>query len=1169
MAREVQIGTIQLATLTNGATHDINLSGFTGKPNFMMFWICGRQSAINAVGVDHSDWCIGIAHAAASGFVDNVIRNDAILALVSHAATGAANGLVDIQSVSETLVRLVNDSVLGEAQTVGYCIARFNDVYMGDFTEAGATGNVVTSPTGLNFVPKAGFFLGTNSSTFNTIAAGAAFSFGIATATEQFCHAMAARDAQTTMDTATWNVTSGAVLGIANPAAALTAAPVARASLSSFNAAPNGFTLNWAARTATARRFFYCLIGDGDFDLDTFVSSTVLNTANPRTLDFTPSAALLISSGVPANIATAVVQAHSTVGLGAAKSPTDRFAFSMRDQDNVADASITTAIRYDAIGVHAGPTGVLNGLLDISAWDNGAGGNGINFAQDDADTVAALQQLLAFRPTDYPDHFVTRGEWTPTIGPGIWTQSFDSLTTGPRRAMIVGVCGRTASGVNGISAAAYGGQAMTALGATISTAGMVTRFFVLVNPPTGVNDLEITLVGGAGTAPFAVGAIVYKHINQTTPVDNYVASSGVTNIVNFTGNVTSESGDLPMWFVAMRGNLGSAGSVDLMPAGHAERIEAIQTNVLALTGGDGIGAPSVPMGTWTSNAGAAMSDWATIAFNLNTDPEVRFKRLTAGSQSGTSDPVTASISLGADKLGIMIVTGVIESPSAPDTPVIAGWTEIGQTFWTDGAGFNARLIAYRRKDPAITTGTITINGAQVAIWNWEVYEVQSADPAGVNGAGAIVQFKVANANNTAAPAAAFDAAFGDTTNNATLIAVASGGASALMTPEAGFTPSDPIGSGYMLRTAHRLGEDATPSATLSGNRGWGIIALEIKSVHAAAGGGGTTLTVQETLHAEAVDNPALTQANTLAVQESLHAFSSEVPSLIQGYSVLVQEALHGHAAESPALVQANLLAVQEALHAHGAESFGLTQANTLAVQDAVHILASEVPGLIQQYLLAVQDALHAQVAESFGLLQGYTLGVNDANHTNAVDNIVLEFGAFLAVADALHGLTSETFALTQNYVLAVQEAHHLHGADNLALTQAHLLAVQEALHTLGSDVPSLSQTVNLAVQDTLHAHIAVAPTLSIGFILNVGKAVHQHAVDNIALIQQAVLSVQDAYHFTTAGSTIIRPEGWQPLEFLSLRLGFTKQLARNFLFPPRSIERELRIQKDISRKIGF
>lgn len=181
--------------------------------------------------------------------------------------------------------------------------------------------------------------------------------------------------------------------------------------------------------------------------------------------------------------------------------------------------------------------------------------------------------------------------------------------------------------------------------------------------------------------------------------------------------------------------------------------------------------------------------------------------------------------------------------------------------------------------------------------------------------------------------------------------------------------------------------------------------------YVAAGGGGTTLVVNDLSHTTTHDSASLVQANVLVVEELSHALSSEVPALIQGYLLAPADLAHTFSQEAPELHVAGALAVASMAHSLQHETPALVQANLLVVQELAHAHTLGSFALSQGYTLSVQKLAHALAVEAVNLMSAGILGVDGLAHALSLDPVVLTQANLLEVHDMLFGHTLSTLTL--------------------------------------------------------------------------------------------------------------------------------------------------------------
>lgn len=210
---------------------------------------------------------------------------------------------------------------------------------------------------------------------------------------------------------------------------------------------------------------------------------------------------------------------------------------------------------------------------------------------------------------------------------------------------------------------------------------------------------------------------------------------------------------------------------------------------------------------------------------------------TGGSNTDATSYATGSVTLTANRLYLISVSNR-KTGSSPDTPTITGWTQVATQL---NVAPNERCTVLRQLPGSDSTGTHTIDfgGATQLNCQWAIIEITGHDTSGTNGSGAIVQSKSGQADVTSSFSLTFDAAFGDSTNNATFGAIACNAVSAdtFITPDVNMTELTEI-SATGLEPGHqetqwKLGEEATVNWTTSSNVDSAYIIVEIKAAVAA------------------------------------------------------------------------------------------------------------------------------------------------------------------------------------------------------------------------------------------------------------------------------------------------------------------------------------------------
>ena len=121
----------------------------------------------------------------------------------------------------------------------------------------------------------------------------------------------------------------------------------------------------------------------------------------------------------------------------------------------------------------------------------------------------------------------TNHTWSHTVG-----------AAGTNRILVVGTSAESAVAVTGVT---YAAQALTKIGAQASLDGATaaTELWYLIAPPTGPNDIVVTL---SANKKLAAGATSWTGVHQTTPLGTAVFAPG--NSLSASVDVTSATGEV-------------------------------------------------------------------------------------------------------------------------------------------------------------------------------------------------------------------------------------------------------------------------------------------------------------------------------------------------------------------------------------------------------------------------------------------------------------------------------------------------------------------------------------------------------------------------------------------------------------------------------------------------
>ena len=104
---------------------------------------------------------------------------------------------------------------------------------------------------------------------------------------------------------------------------------------------------------------------------------------------------------------------------------------------------------------------------------------------------------------------------------------------GTNRLLIVGVSIRNPDAGDTVNTVSYGGTGLTRVGFIANANRSRIEIWRLVAPPTGGNNLIVTLTG-ANTAAFVVGTVSFTGVSQTAPLGTFFSATGNSNAPNVT-----------------------------------------------------------------------------------------------------------------------------------------------------------------------------------------------------------------------------------------------------------------------------------------------------------------------------------------------------------------------------------------------------------------------------------------------------------------------------------------------------------------------------------------------------------------------------------------------------------------------------------------------------------
>jgi hypothetical protein len=224
-------------------------------------------------------------------------------------------------------------------------------------------------------------------------ATGAHFGIGMATSsTNQVTLAAGADDASATMDTGSYNTDNQMHSAIGNAGGTTIQS---RIDFSSFDS--GGFTtvVDTSGFSATIQAVWVAL-SCTNVIVGNSLTRTDGNDIAISGLGWKPAAGFVISH-CGAETTTTTLKRTDKTSIGAFTSATERVAHGVRDEDNVGDSNIATAVEHDEVYVRIADTNdTVEGLMDVKSVDTG----GVTFVMDDTDPDAAFFGYALFGPAE-------------------------------------------------------------------------------------------------------------------------------------------------------------------------------------------------------------------------------------------------------------------------------------------------------------------------------------------------------------------------------------------------------------------------------------------------------------------------------------------------------------------------------------------------------------------------------------------------------------------------------------------------------------------------------------------------------------------------------------------------------------------------------------------------
>ena len=240
-------------------------------------------------------------------------------------------------------------------------------------------------------------------------------------------------------------------------------------------------------------------------------------------------------------------------------------------------------------------------------------------------TILAVTLLICLIIQRSPGQIAVNAVTTSTGD--ISSRTFSHTVAGENRLLIVGISLESGPSDKRVTSVSYAGQSLTRLGEIQSPGGDPRAdVWYLVNPPTGTNDVTVTL---QSSNKVAIGAISLTGVDQANPVSGVVTGGGSSGTPNL--SVSSKSGDLVMDVVASLASSISTGS------GQTQRWN------LDMGGSGKRGGASTKSGaSSTSMTWSGSEKWAGVGFNIVAaliPAQVSFEQQPTGTAAGeTIDP---------------------------------------------------------------------------------------------------------------------------------------------------------------------------------------------------------------------------------------------------------------------------------------------------------------------------------------------------------------------------------------------------------------------------------------------------------------------------------------------------------------------------------------------------
>ena len=411
------VGSFQTGTGTAGTNIEVNITDQFGtfQPKRVLFFWCGRDSAVDAVGGSNIHRGFGFADssssrgavasvstdAAAAMQEDHSYREDACVISISAGAAGADDGLLDFVSMDADGFTVTVDDQFPADMTIHYAAFGGDDltVMAAQFvTCPAATGNQDVTATGFTATDDDQVCIFLQSPTANAAPTNGTDSrmgigavAGVAgannavwtgggndgNANAQTCSACRAGQALVMLDGNTSAINSQATASFITDAV----------------------RINWT-QVISNRRVIALPMKGGKWTVGDFTTSTSNGgTVSESGFGYRPHAAIFVSACKAATAAGAVSD-DDELSIGAADGVSNQVVCGTQNDDGVADAVCSTSIQYGSCYTNMNNANATEGDASVQSFD----ADGFTIVMNDGDPNAAFVWYVALgnAPSAFP-----------------------------------------------------------------------------------------------------------------------------------------------------------------------------------------------------------------------------------------------------------------------------------------------------------------------------------------------------------------------------------------------------------------------------------------------------------------------------------------------------------------------------------------------------------------------------------------------------------------------------------------------------------------------------------------------------------------------------------------------------------------------------------------------